>query len=117
MGVIDWLALSQSFPSIVVAVLFAAFAVILINEQRKNASTTMKEWRDWFTRRDEEWLNAIKTMNDERNTSTARIAEEVKGLARCIEAQNALLVAHDTRTQEYIEHQRIKENADKDRGL
>lgn len=134
LGPLDWVALSNAAPSIIVALMFAAFALVMRREDRKSSKQTMVEWRQWFEIRDEAWRGTVLTMNEKQDStisrmieqhseSTARLAEEIKAmtveiraLAKLIERQNELLIKHDVRTAEYIESDRIKKAAgDKNR--
>jgi len=117
MGPIDWVSITQSAPSIVVALLFAAFAYVLIKEQRAHAGQVMADWREWFTRQDKEWMNQLNMIQQERNDCNSRIAEELKTIGENLRIQNTMLMDHDRRMQSYIHDDNERHNnADKNRN-
>jgi len=62
---IDWGAIVAQFPSIALALLFAWFALRLIDGQRNFSKQMMADWAVRLEGRDEKWQNALREHDEQ----------------------------------------------------
>lgn len=96
---IDWGAIVAQTPSIALALVFAWFAVTLIQGQREHSDRVMDEWSKRLAQRDTDWQKFIDDQRRQMYDATGRLAEEIKEIARQVAALNALMTSHDRSVQ------------------
>ena len=102
----DWNALVNAAPSVVVALLFAWFVLELLKRREAFSRSIMDEWAKRLETRDKDWQRFIEEQQRMQSDAGTRLAEEVKGVATEVGKLQVLVEAHDRNTREWIEEHR-----------
>lgn len=99
MSAIDWGALSRLVPEVALVLIFMWYT-----RERDKATTAAQkerddEWRGFMREERSVREQLLKEERQARAESTARIADEVKGIATLLSANQALLIQHDSYTR------------------
>ena len=106
---IDWSKIVSSAPEIVIAVLFAWFALTITQRQQEFLKFRDEQNSKTQTERDKSWQDFMNLSRQSQNEGVSRLAEEIKRMMEQMTAQNALLISHDDRSREILESLRRME--------
>jgi len=121
--VIDWISITSKVPEIAMVLVFAYFAIRLVEHNKENTTEAVenwqgflesqnKQWQVYFKERDETYIAALNVIRDRQDTNIERISLDIRQQNTAMLQMVEMLGRQERVLDEVIKHSKRSNNAD-----